>query len=189
MHPPTIQTATPLRDSFFLRHFCPTYLAFPPQSLQCICHDTDIYTTIDHLTPLPSTHSGTSSRRCPSSTINLVSNQKHTSPSRLEKQSSSTYMPNINPQHKRILTTSLRRAQNSHSHNIVEPIVVFIASLKHDAKLQAARRLRGPRSLQQDVRPVVRAEVVASVGAEDACLGVCDSPICAEVQDLALGSH
>jgi hypothetical protein len=98
-------------------------------------------------------------------------------------------VPNINPQHKRILAASLRRTQNSHSHNIVEPIVVFVASLEYNAELQAARRLRGPRSLQQDVRPVVRAEVVASVGAEDACLGVCDSPICAEVQDLALGSH
>ena len=92
--------------------------------------------------------------------------------------SHSTYMPNINPQHKRVLTTSLRRTQNTHSHNIVEPIVVPIASLEHDAKLQAARRLRRPRSLQQNVRAVVRAEVVASVGAEDACLGVRDSPVC-----------
>ena len=92
--------------------------------------------------------------------------------------SHSTYMPNINPQHKRVLTTSLRRTQNTHSHNIVEPIVVPIASLEHNAKLQAARRLRRPRSLQQNVGAVVRAEVVASVGAEDACLGVRDSPVC-----------
>ena len=92
--------------------------------------------------------------------------------------SHSTYMPNINPQHERILTTSLRRTQNSHSDNIVEPVVVSIASLEHNAKLQAARRLRRPRSLQQNVGAVVRAEVVASVGAEDACLGVRDSPVC-----------
>jgi hypothetical protein len=83
-----------------------------------------------------------------------------------------TYMPNINPQHKRILPTPLRGTQNPHGNNIVEPIVVPIASLEHNAKLQAACRLRGPGSLQQDVRAVVRAEVVAGVGAEDAGLGV-----------------
>lgn len=90
-------------------------------------------------------------------------------------------MPNVDPQHKRILTASLRRTQNPHSHNIVEPIVVPIASLEHNAKLQAACRLRRPRGLQQNVRPVVRSEVVAGVGAEDACLGVGDPPVSAEV--------
>jgi hypothetical protein len=90
-------------------------------------------------------------------------------------------MPNINPQHKCILPTSLGRTQNAHSHNIVEPIVVPITRLKHNAKLQTTRGLCRPRSLQQNVRPVVRAEVVSSVGAEDACLGVGDSPVSAEV--------
>jgi hypothetical protein len=52
--------------------------------------------------------------------------------------------------------------------------------------LQAARWLRGPGSLQQDVRPVVRAKVVPGVGAEDACLRVRYSPIGAQVEDLAL---
>jgi hypothetical protein len=83
-----------------------------------------------------------------------------------------TYMPNINPQHKRILPTPLRRTQNPHGNNIVEPIVVPITGLEHDAKLQTACRLRGPGSLQQDVRAVVRAEVVPGVRAEDAGLGV-----------------
>lgn len=81
-------------------------------------------------------------------------------------------MPNINPQHKRILPASLRRTQNPDSNNIVEPIVIPIPSLEHNAKLQTTCRLRGPGSLQQDVRAVVRAEVVAGVGAEDAGLGV-----------------
>lgn len=95
-------------------------------------------------------------------------------------------MPNIDLQHKRILTTSLSRRQNSHSNNIVEPVVVPVAGLEHNAELQAARGLRGPRSLQQDVGPIVRAKVVPSVGAEDACLGVRYPPVCAQVEDLAL---
>jgi hypothetical protein len=94
-------------------------------------------------------------------------------------------MPNIDPQHKRILPTPLRRTQYSHSHNVVEPIVISIPSLEHNAKLQTARRLRWSRSLQQNIRAVVRAEVVAGVGAEDACLGIGDSPVSAEVEDLA----
>jgi hypothetical protein len=90
-------------------------------------------------------------------------------------------MPNINPQHKRILPTSLRRTQNAHSNNIVEPVVVPITRLKHNAKLQTTCRLRGSRSLQQNVRPVVRAEVVASVGTEDAGLRIRDSPVSTKV--------
>lgn len=95
-------------------------------------------------------------------------------------------MPNIDLQHKSILTASLSRRQNSNSHNVVEPVVVPIAGLEHNAELQAARWLRGPGSLQQDVRPVVRAKVVPGVGAEDACLRVRYSPVGAQVEDLAL---
>lgn len=94
-------------------------------------------------------------------------------------------MPNINPQQEAILPSTFHIAQQPNSHNIVEPVIVLVTRLEHYTKLQPASRLRGSRSLQQDVGAVVRAEVVSSVGAEDAGLRVCHSPVCAEVEDFA----
>ena len=41
--------------------------------------------------------------------------------------------------------------------------------------------------MQQDVRAVVRAEVVARVGAEDAGLRIREAPVGAEVEDFSWG--
>lgn len=97
-------------------------------------------------------------------------------------------MPNINPQEKAVprlpLTLVLHATQQSHSDHVVQPVVVLIACLKQHPQLQPAFRLRRPRRLQQDIRPIVRAEIVARVCAKDAGLGVGEAPICSKVQDL-----
>jgi hypothetical protein len=82
-------------------------------------------------------------------------------------------MPNINLQPKAILPSSLHITQQPNSHNIVQPVVVLISRLKQNSQLQTALRLRRPRSLQQNIRAVVRTEIVPRIGAEDARLRVC----------------
>lgn len=94
-------------------------------------------------------------------------------------------MPNVNPQQKGILPSSLDIAQQPDGNNIVQPVIVLVARLKHSPQLQSASGLSGSRSLQQDIRSVVGAEVVSCVSAEDAGLRVCHAPVCAEVEDLA----
>lgn len=100
-----------------------------------------------------------------------------------------TYMPNINPQEKALpllpRTLVLHATQLSHSNHIVQPVVILIARLEQHTQLQAAFRLRRARRLQQDVRAVVRAEIVPSICAEDAGLRVGETPIGSEVKDLA----
>ena len=93
-------------------------------------------------------------------------------------------MPNINPQHKRLpLHSTLNITQQTHSNNIVQPVIVLVASLKHNSQLQTTARLRRPRRLQQDIRTIMRAEIVSSVSAEDSTLWICDAPICSKVKD------
>jgi hypothetical protein len=95
-------------------------------------------------------------------------------------------MPNINPQQKTIVPpSSLDITQQPHSNNIVQPIIVLVARLKQHSQLQPTTGLCRAGRLQQDIRAVVRAEIVASVGAEDARLRVCYAPVGAEVEDFA----
>jgi hypothetical protein len=94
-------------------------------------------------------------------------------------------MPNINPQQKTPLPSPLHIPQQPYRYHIIQPIILLIPSLKHNPQLQPTLRLRRPRSPQQNVRAVVRAQIVPRVSAENAGLRVCEAPVCAEVEDLA----
>ena len=94
-------------------------------------------------------------------------------------------MPDVDLQQKAILPSSLNITQQPHSHNIIQPVIILIARLKHNSQLQPTLRLRGPRSLQQNIRAVVRAQIVPRVGAEDTRLRICEAPVGAEVEDFA----
>jgi hypothetical protein len=98
-------------------------------------------------------------------------------------------MPNINPQQKALpifpRTLVLHATQLSHSNHIVQPVVVLVARLEQHSQLQSASRLRRARRLQQNIRAVMRAEVVPSVCAEDAGLRIGETPIGSEIEDLA----
>lgn len=100
-------------------------------------------------------------------------------------------MPNINPQEKTLpllpLPLVLHTTQQPHSNHIIQPIIILIPRLKQHPQLQSAFRLRGSRGLQQDIRAVVRAEIIPSVRAENARLRVCEAPVGAEVEDLSCG--
>lgn len=93
-------------------------------------------------------------------------------------------MPHINPQPKALLVTTHIR-QSPDGDHIIKPVVVLVASLEHSAKLQPTARLRGSRSLQENVGSVVGLEIVASICAEDACLWIGDAPVGADVEDFA----
>ena len=95
-------------------------------------------------------------------------------------------MPNINLQKIALPRLPLPDAtQQPHGDHIVQPIVILIARLKQHPQLQPAARLRGPGRLQQDVRAVVRAEIVPGVRAEDARLRIREAPVGAEVEDFS----
>lgn len=94
-------------------------------------------------------------------------------------------MPDINPQQVTILLTTLDTPQQPHCHQVVKPIILPVARLEYNSQLQPALRLRRPRSLQENIRSIVRAEVVASIGIEDTCLRVREAPVCADVKNLA----
>lgn len=114
--------------------------------------------------------------------FSLVSTTNHQQPSR---QSQPTYMPNINLQNIAILPSTLSSVQKTHTHDIVKPVVILVTRLKQDPKLQAAFRLPRARGLQEDIRAVVRAQVVSCVSAEDTGLRIVEAPVCAEVEDFA----
>lgn len=95
-------------------------------------------------------------------------------------------MPHINPQPEPLpLRIIANVRQLAHGHNIIEPVIILVTSLKHRTQLQATIWLRRPRSLQEDIRAVVGLEVIPRICAEDACLRVCDAPVSAHVEDLA----
>lgn len=98
-------------------------------------------------------------------------------------------MPNINLQKVALprlpLTLLAHTTQQPHGDHIVQPVVIPIARLKQHPQLQPAARLRGPGRLQQDVRAVVRAEIVPCVRAENPRLRIREAPVGAEVQDFA----
>lgn len=101
-------------------------------------------------------------------------------------------MPNVNLQPKCIIITliiisaALNITQQPHSNNVVEPIVFPIAGLKQYSQLQPTTRLRGPRSLDENIRAVVRVQIVPCVCAEDTCCWVGEAPVGAEGEDGAL---
>lgn len=100
-------------------------------------------------------------------------------------------MPNVNLQEITLsrlpLTLVLHAAQQSYGDHVVQPVVVLIARLEQHSQLQTTSRLRRPRGLQQDVRAVVRAEIVPRVRAEDARLRIREAPVCSKVQDFSWG--
>jgi len=94
-------------------------------------------------------------------------------------------MPNVNPQHKTILPSSFYITQQAYSNNIVQPIIILVTRLKHHSQLQSASRLRRPGRLKEDIRAIVRAEIVARVGAKNTSLRIRDAPVGAEIEDFA----
>lgn len=95
-------------------------------------------------------------------------------------------MPNINPQPKRPLLHLLppiNITQHPHSNNLIQPVQLPNADLKKSPQLQPTTRLRGPARANENVRPVVRPQIIPRVGAEDARARVREAPVGAEGED------
>ena len=93
-------------------------------------------------------------------------------------------MPHINPQQKpRIVRRHIR--QHAQRNHIIQPVIPLIARLENCSQVQISIRLRGAACLEENVRAVVRLEVVAGVCAEDAGLDVGQAPVGAYVENFA----
>lgn len=58
-------------------------------------------------------------------------------------------------------------SERKHTDDVIQPVIILIPRLKHNPQMQVPIPLRRPTGLEEDIRPVVRDDVIPRVRAED----------------------
>lgn len=92
----------------------------------------------------------------------------------------STYLPRVN--HDPICI--IRAIENPHGHDVIQPVIVWVARLKDDAQVNQAVSLLWSLRLDEDTCTIVGLQVIACVR-EPLPVGVGKSPVSSEVANRA----